>query len=193
MAVACACMTPTLRGAVARPYRPAVSLLREADATADAGHIRPVRYGASLTDQNKVIVCDPCNHDKGHLTLTDWARKLRRLTTLAVEALLDGEAEGLTRKAIELANAGDIAALRMCLDRIAPARKDRLVQVAIPALNSAADAVRASAAIMAALSAGELTPSEAAELGKLVSSYVTALSASNLEKRLAQLEAAAAA
>jgi len=81
----------------------------------------------------------------------------------------------------------------MCLDRIAPARKDRLVQVAIPALNSAADAVRASAAIMAALSAGELTPSEAAELGKLVSSYVTALSASDFEKRLAQLEAAAAA
>lgn len=41
-------------------------------------HIRPVRYGGSLTDANKAIVCDPCNHDKGHLTLKDWLRKLRR-------------------------------------------------------------------------------------------------------------------
>jgi 5-methylcytosine-specific restriction endonuclease McrA len=41
-------------------------------------HIRPVRYGGSLTDQNKVIVCEPCNHDRGHHTLTDWARHLRR-------------------------------------------------------------------------------------------------------------------
>jgi Family of unknown function (DUF5681) len=117
----------------------------------------------------------------------------RNKTTLAVEALLDGEAEGLTRKAIELAKAGDMQALRLCLDRIAPARKDRLVQIQIPPLNSAADAVKASASIMAALSAGELTPGEAAELGKLVANYVTALSASDFEKRLAQLEAAAAA
>ena len=51
----------------------------------------------------------------------------RNKTTLAVEALLDGEAETLTRKAIELAKAGDLAALRVCLDRIAPPRKDRPV------------------------------------------------------------------
>ena len=31
-------------------------------------------------------------------------------------------------------------ALRLCLDRIAPARKHRLVQVDLPALNCAADA-----------------------------------------------------
>jgi hypothetical protein len=109
-----------------------------------------------------------------------------------VEALLDGEAETLTRKAIELATAGDMQALRLCLDRIAPARKDRLVQIDIPSLNSAEDAVKASAAIVAALSAGELTPSEASELGKLVASYVAALTATDFEKRLAQLETAAA-
>ena len=45
----------------------------------------------------------------------------RNKATLAVEALLDGEAEELTRKAIELAKAGDIPALRICLDRRARA------------------------------------------------------------------------
>jgi hypothetical protein len=113
----------------------------------------------------------------------------RNKATMAVEAMLDGEAEHLTRKAIELAKAGDMAALRLCLDRIAPARKDRLVQVDLPRLNCAADAVKVSAAIMAALGDGILTPSEAAELGKIVDSYVRALTASDFEMRLAQLEA----
>jgi hypothetical protein len=45
----------------------------------------------------------------------------RNKATLAVETLLDGEAEELTRKAIELA----IPALRICLDRILPPRKDQ--------------------------------------------------------------------
>ncbi len=47
--------------------------------------------------------------------------------TLAVQNLLDGEAEELTRKAIELAKGGDMAALRLCFDRLLPPRKGRKV------------------------------------------------------------------
>jgi Family of unknown function (DUF5681) len=53
------------------------------------------------------------------------AKGTRNKVTLAIEALLDGEAEALTRKAIELAKAGDMAALRLCLDRIVPASAQR--------------------------------------------------------------------
>jgi hypothetical protein len=67
--------------------------------------------------------------------------------TLAVEALLDGEAETITRKAIELAKEGDLTALRLCLDRIAPPRKDRPVLFELPPIMSAADAVQASGAL----------------------------------------------
>jgi hypothetical protein len=38
----------------------------------------------------------------------------RNKATLALEALLDGEGEAITRKALE----GDTAALRLCLERI---------------------------------------------------------------------------
>jgi 5-methylcytosine-specific restriction endonuclease McrA len=41
-------------------------------------HIRSVRFGGSLTDANKVVVCRSCHDDKGYLTLKDWLRKLRR-------------------------------------------------------------------------------------------------------------------
>lgn len=46
----------------------------------------------------------------------------RNKATLAVEALLEGEAEALTRKAIERALEGDIQALRLCLERVCPVR-----------------------------------------------------------------------
>jgi hypothetical protein len=62
-----------------------------------------------------------------------------------IEALLDGEAEQLTRKAIELAKNGDLTALRLCLDRIVPPRKDRHVAFSLPAMNEPLDAVSALA------------------------------------------------
>src|SRR5215813_10066237 len=60
-------------------------------------------------------------------------------TTRAAELLLDGEATALTRKAIELALAGDAAALRLCLDRTVAPRRERPVEVALPPIDSAAD------------------------------------------------------
>jgi uncharacterized protein DUF5681 len=56
----------------------------------------------------------------------------RHKTTLAIEELLDGEAEEITRKAIEKAKDGDTAALRICLDRLSPPRKDRHIELSMP-------------------------------------------------------------
>ena len=44
-------------------------------------------------------------------------RGARHRVTQAMQALLDGEGEALTRKAIEMALSGDGLALRLCLDR----------------------------------------------------------------------------
>jgi hypothetical protein len=66
-------------------------------------------------------------------------------------------AKTLTRKAIELAKAGDLAALRVCLDRIAPPRKDRPVLFELPPVSSAADAAKAAAALLEAVAVGDLS------------------------------------
>jgi hypothetical protein len=115
-------------------------------------------------------------------------RGSRNRTTQAVEALLDGEAEALTRKAIDMALGGDMQAIRVCMDRLCPPRKDRAVYFKLPTLGSAADAAVASAALVEAVANGDLTPGEAAELGKLVESYVRSLEATSLEERLSKLE-----
>jgi Family of unknown function (DUF5681) len=113
----------------------------------------------------------------------------RHRTTRAVEALLDGEAEGLTRKAVELALAGDTVALRLCLERLIPPRKDRPVALALPPLAGTADLPTITAALLTAAAAGELTPGEAGELSKLVESHRRAIETAEIERRLSALEA----
>jgi hypothetical protein len=112
----------------------------------------------------------------------------RHKTTLAIERLLDGEGEEITRKAIEKAKDGDMAAIRVCLDRLAPPRKDRPIEFSLPKMQRASDAVEASAAIVEAVSSGEVTPSEAGELMKIVETYARTLQVSNFEERLERLE-----
>src|SRR3954462_14309488 len=95
----------------------------------------------------------------------------RHRTTLAIDALLDGEAETITRKAIELTKDGDTVALRLCLDRLAPPRRGRPGAVALPKLDTAEDAKATAVAILQAVASGELTPSEAGDLSKLLESF----------------------
>jgi hypothetical protein len=112
----------------------------------------------------------------------------RNKTTLAMEALLDGEADAIFRKAIEKAKDGDGIALRMCMERIVPPRKDRPVSFSLPPIKTAADALTATGALVAAVANGDLTPSEAVELSKLVEGFVKALEATDLAERIARLE-----
>jgi hypothetical protein len=112
----------------------------------------------------------------------------RNKASLALDELLDGEAENITRKAIERAKAGDGPALRLCMDRLAPPRRDRHIAFALPTLETAADAKNAAAAIVRAVADGELTPSEAAELSKLLDNFTRILEATDFETRLEALE-----
>jgi hypothetical protein len=89
-----------------------------------------------------------------------------------------------------MALSGDTTALRLCLDRLLPARKDRPVAFALPPLATAADAVAATAALVEAVASGELTPMEAGELSKLVDSFARAVELREIEARLAALEQA---
>lgn len=116
-------------------------------------------------------------------------RGARHKTTLAIEEILDGEADVLTRKAVELALEGDTTALRLCLERIAPARKDAPVNFELPPIECAQDASRAAQAVLRAVSEGDITPGEAAAVMALVEAYRKVLETDELESRVAALEA----
>jgi len=112
----------------------------------------------------------------------------RNKATVAAEALLDGEAEILTRKAIELAKNGDLVALRLCLERIIPPRKSRPVGIALPAIEAPSDIVSAFKAVTEAVANGELTPDEAQSFGSLLESNRRAAELADIDERLRKLE-----
>ena len=114
----------------------------------------------------------------------------RNATTIALEALLDGQATALTQKAIELALTGDMAALRLCLDRIRPPRKDSPVAFDLPEMKTLNDAVPAMGALVKAVGQGDLTPTEAGELTKMVQAFAKIIETAELEERVRKLEEA---
>ena len=75
---------------------------------------------------------------------------------------------------IDRAKEGDMAAVRLCVDRICPRLMERPAGFALPPLARRADAPRAMAAIAQALGEGELTAAEAADLGRFVAAFVHA-------------------
>jgi hypothetical protein len=115
-------------------------------------------------------------------------RGARNRATLLMQNLLADDAEAIGRKAIEMAIAGDLAAIRLCMDRLAPARKDEPVAFELPPIEKPADIVAATASIVAAVAAGELTPSQAAEVSKVIDVHVRALESKGFDERLTKLE-----
>jgi len=113
----------------------------------------------------------------------------RNKATESAELLLEGEAEALTRKAVELALGGDPMALRLCLDRLIPPRRGRKVQLAnAPPVGSVAELSPTMAAITTAATTGEITPGEAAELARVVEIYARAVEVTDFDRRLRELE-----
>ena len=97
-------------------------------------------------------------------------------------------AEAIGQKLVELAENGDIAAIRICMDRLAPARRDEPVEVELPPIDTPADSVAAAETIVAGVAAGDLTASEAADLAKVVDVYVRAVETKGFDQRLTKLE-----
>lgn len=112
----------------------------------------------------------------------------RNRATLIAEALMEGEAEDLTRVLIERVRAGDPTAMKLYFERLVPPRRERPVPVALPAVTGPADLAPAMGAITAAVASGTLAPAEAGELTRMVEVLMRALDRSDFDRRLRALE-----
>jgi hypothetical protein len=112
----------------------------------------------------------------------------RNHATLLMEALLEGEAHELTRKAIDLAKAGDTHALRLCLDRLMPPGKDRLVHFDLPPIRDLDDVPLVMVSIMAAISEGKITPQEGEVISRILAEHAKVMTTQDVERRLQKLE-----
>jgi hypothetical protein len=110
--------------------------------------------------------------------------------TQMVEQLAEGQAEQLIQKALELAQAGDVACLRIILDRLWPLRKGQPVNVVMPPINTPQDVVSAIASIWTGIRDGRLTPDKASALSIVVDRSVQAIELHDMTRRIAALEEA---
>jgi hypothetical protein len=100
---------------------------------------------------------------------------------------LDSRAGALTCKALDMAESGNVAALRLCFERILPIRKERPVSFNLPATRSAADAAKLMGAVIEAMACGDVAPSQAAEMARVIDTFVRTLVAAEIEQDLAEL------
>jgi len=112
----------------------------------------------------------------------------RNKATILMEELMEGEGGAITRKAIEQALRGDSQALRLCLERIYPVRKERLIDLPLPDVQTVQDARAALSAILTAVGNGQITPGEGETLAAIVESQKRAIVAQDWESRLEELE-----
>jgi Family of unknown function (DUF5681) len=105
----------------------------------------------------------------------------RNRVTRAVEALIDGKGEALGQKAVEMALGGDPTLVRVLLSMLVPTRRERTVEFELPKIESAADALKASSAVIAACAAGELSVDEAKEIMGLIATHVHAIEVAEFE------------
>jgi hypothetical protein len=88
--------------------------------------------------------------------------------TLALEAKLETRADEIVGLLVERALAGQMAAMRMCIERLLPRGRERPVPLELPTIRTGADVERAVAEITAAVGTGAVTPREGLDLIALV-------------------------
>ncbi len=104
--------------------------------------------------------------------------------------LLEPHAEELINKAVELAKAGDIQALRFCLERLIPKPKDEGVELHLTDcdFNSSEGLLKFSNRILTAASNGEISPEQAQKLFNIVQVQGNVIYLERINPRLDELE-----
>lgn len=114
----------------------------------------------------------------------------RHRVTVAAENVLTSDAEVISKKLVELAKAGDANALRLCVERILPVRKDRTILLKLKGIKRPGDLVKIMHQITQAVAHGEISPAEGAQLSNMVETQRRTLETGEVMKRIDALEAA---
>ena len=112
----------------------------------------------------------------------------RNKATVALQSILEGEGEAITRRAVKMALAGDTTALRLCIERLIPPVKERRLNLDLPQVVTAADVTKSIGAVLDAVARGELTAAEGQAVAGLLEVHRKAIETQELEDRISALE-----
>jgi hypothetical protein len=112
----------------------------------------------------------------------------RHKVSLLVDSMIEREAEALTTKALELAKDGHERLLVACLDRLAPVRRSRRIQLDLPSVETAENILKAQAVVVGAVARGEIDTDEAKAMADILETKRRALETVEFDKRITTLE-----
>jgi uncharacterized protein DUF5681 len=112
----------------------------------------------------------------------------RNRATIMVQNLLEGAAENIAKRAAQLAEEGNVAAIRMCMNRLSPVGQHNPIAFELPPIDSTQDCLRATSAILTGIASGDIAPSAAMQIARLIDVHLRAISTNDLEARMTKLE-----
>jgi len=116
------------------------------------------------------------------------AKGTKNRTTIAAEKLLQGGLDNICLRLIEEALKGNLQAIKLVLDRVLPSRRDRVVDIELPKLQTTEEAVKAMSTIIEAINRGKITPNEGEAISRVVDAFVKVIQVHEIEKRISILE-----
>lgn len=108
----------------------------------------------------------------------------RHKASLLAEKIFENDLEIVCSQVVQQAKEGNLMAAKIILDRILPARKDRLININLPLVKNSDDAIEALRLICHAVGNGEITPLEGESLSKMIEIQIKGLELHDYEKRL---------
>lgn len=106
----------------------------------------------------------------------------------ALRQLLVPHQGKLLETLIDFAKAGDMTAMKICMDRLMPPLREDPIHVTIPKITSADDCTKAQAAVLNAVAAGDMLPGEGQVLSGLINAQRLAYETTHLAKQLADIQ-----
>ena len=112
----------------------------------------------------------------------------RNKATIALQEMLDGHGESITRKCALLALQGDPTALRLCMERLIAPRRDSPVKFKLPAVTTAAEVAQAVGTVLRGVAGGQLTPAEGQMIAAILENRRKVIETEEHEARIRALE-----
>lgn len=116
-------------------------------------------------------------------------RGSRNKTTLMAQKLLDSYAEPLVMKCVHQAMHGDLRAMKLCMDRVLPARRDLPVKIGKLSMRTPEDVSKASDTVLHKVAAGHITPTQGQALADLIEGRRRTMETQDFDERLRAMEA----
>ena len=95
----------------------------------------------------------------------------------------------IVTKCIHSALRDNASAMRLCMERVVPSRRDALARIKLPRIRAAEDVSKAAEKVMRAIAHGEITPAEGERMMNALECQLRIIREVELQSRLERAEA----